>query len=148
MTITAQSILSAAEAQTKTQGKLAVMLREACQAKDFKVLLDAFKLSYEKHGQRSKSNGNVSTPTDSIRATINNVTSALVGTDGYPFEGALGIKRIDGEVTLYDKGAKETKRKGPNFNRIAKNYTTTAQKQAALDAFAKALGIRVGGDHG
>lgn len=160
-TITAQNILILAEAQVKTQGKLAVAMREACKAQDFKVLLDAFKLSLAKHGQRSKANENNSTPTDSIRSTINNVTGrlaqlkvmnpadaktkeereAIEEAKAYPFDGALGVKTIDGEITLYDKGAREPKAKRYDFNKLASRYTTDAQKRKALADFAKALGL-------
>jgi len=141
-TITAQSILSAAEKQVKGQTELSSAIRASFVAKDFLTVIAAFKLSLEKHGIRSKANGNVSTATDSIRSTIDTVSASLVGTEGYAFEGALGVKLIDGEYTLYDKGPKAaTKAPRVNWGRMAAKYTTESQKRAALASFAKALGL-------
>lgn len=133
--------LHLAEAETTARGKLAVFFREHCLAGNYLVMLETFKVSLDKHGQRSKSNGNVSTPTDSIRATINNVTKALVGNEGYKFQGALGIKTIEGEITLYDKGDRVQRSKSNKFDKLAKGYKTDAQKRKALADFAKALGL-------
>lgn len=132
--------LKLAETQHKAAGAFSVFIREHIQQKNFLVIMGIFNAALAKHGQRSKDNGNVSTPADTVRATVDNVSAALVGTDGYPFEGAMGIKRIDGVYTLYDKGPKE---KAPkvNWKTLAGKFKTDAQKRKALEAFAKALGL-------
>lgn len=135
------AIVKAAEKQTKAQGFLSTLIRECMKTGDFASVREAFILSYVTHGVKGdKVNGKSSTPTDSIRSTIHTVSASLVGTDGYPFEGALGVRKVDGVYTLVDKGPKAHAPK-VDWSRMAAKYKTDAQKRAALASFAKALGL-------
>lgn len=131
----------------QTHGKgtqLAAFLHELMKGSQWETINAIFRASLEKHGIRSADNGNISTPTDTLRTYIDSVSTAFVGKDGYPFDGALGVKRIDGEYQIYDKGVNSGQRTPKvDWGRMAKKFKTDAQKRKALESFAKALGLEI-----
>ena len=133
--------LKFAELETANKGKLAQFMRTHILDHNYQIVIGVFKAAYTKHG------GEIDSPIHSIRSCIDNVTKALVKAkaEQYEFEGALGIRKVDGEYTLVDKGPKENKpvRVEKVCAKFASQFKTEATKKAALIATARAMGIEI-----
>lgn len=147
--------LKFAELETANKGKLASFMRTHILDQNYMIVVGVFKAAYVKHG------GEVDSPIHSIRSCIDNVTKALVkakenkehpdhkkAITNYSFEGGLGIRKIDGEYTLVDKGSKPKKKMTQEAVKklagtTAKKLTTVKNKTEFMLAMAEELGMSI-----
>lgn len=133
-----------AESEHTARGKLAQWVRLHILDGHYAIVGAAYGYLEAKHGKRSCTKGEytASTPADSMRACIHNVTIALVGHESYHAEGALKPVQIGDKWGLEDKGAAK-KSTVDKFTKFAKQFKTDSDKQDALEQFAKALGLEL-----
>jgi len=154
-----------AESEHAARGALAADVRSNILAGNWSQVGEAFGILLEKHGQRhsigqepitKKPIYSASTPADSLRATIHNVTVALAANrdkTGY-LHGALKpmlFENSEGEEKwgLVDKGGKVRDHAKPSsvlskhLDKAAQLCKTDDEKRAALALFAQALGMGV-----
>jgi hypothetical protein len=136
-----------AEDEHAARGKLAQWVRLHILDGHYDIVGSAYGYLESKHGKRknTKAEQTPSTPADSMRACIHNVTSALIGHEKYHAEGALKPVKVGDEWGLEDKGVKtpKTVKVEKVCAKFASQFKTEETKKAALIATARAMGIEI-----
>lgn len=141
MSTLSNQILKTTEEQFNKQGSATYLLMLAMSQGKWADIIQAFQDCAAKHGVKGDADHKgISTPCCTMRTNIRTVSAGLVGKPGYPFEGHLGVRKIDGVYTLVDAGPKVSAPK-MNWARLADKFKTQAQKEKALASFKKALGL-------